>query len=123
MNLKSFASHILCREEFLIEVLRANSEMLLLHNIDIDNFIDNIYRFYDWDNDYNLMKQVYWLREEWDLATEGCISKEEAKETIHEFARMIVEKLAESKEDQRLQILKNGVKLCNPQHLILREIS
>ncbi|UBM60006.1 hypothetical protein LAG90_09055 [Marinilongibacter aquaticus] len=109
-ELEKFCFENFSREECILEVVRSNCEKIRDGAGDqaIGDFISNIGRYYDWDEGYCLVSQVYWLGDEWSMAQEGYCSKSEVRRDILEFALVLLEKL-----DQNLdvKVLVDGIEL------------
>lgn len=110
-ELEKFCFSKFSREEFLIEVVRLNCEKILKssEDDDIDAFIRNINHYHDWNDDYELVSQVYYgIADDWDLVSHGYLSKDMAVKSILEFAQTALEPL---KGDRALQVLSYGIDL------------
>lgn len=117
-ELEKFCFRNFNKEECLIEVVKANCEMILSDETDknIDAFIHNIGHFYNWNDDYTLIDQVYSFGNKWSLAWDGYYSKSEAKKYVLEFARISIEKL---NGNQRLRVFANGIELNSLDYIYL----
>jgi hypothetical protein len=112
-ELEKFCFAYFDKEECLIQIVKYNCEVLLEYKSDeaIENLIKNICYFYDWNNDYYLISQIYYCADDWDLAKDGYIEKQEVKNEFIVYSKSYLEKLQGLNREESIQLLKNGIEL------------
>ena len=111
-ELEKFCSLYFEQEEYLVEIVKYNCQVLLKDHSDnaVENMINNISLFYDLEDDYFLISQIYWFGEEWSLAMDGYYSKNEAKGHLLDFIEAVLTKLSSKNKAEIVKTLHEGVK-------------
>lgn len=117
---KFFFNHF-NKEECLVQVVKYNCEMLLETKTDnaLENFFQNICYFHNWDSQYVLIEDVYYLLNDWELTHDGYMDKRTMKNEICRFAEIVLEKLKELNLEESILLLINGfeIKTTFPEQL------
>jgi len=110
-ELEKFCFSRFKKEECLIQVVRYNCEIYIevKNDASAEIFFKNICYFYDWNDNYPLIKKIYNLKNDWDLALEGCIEKYHVKNDIFRFAQTFMTKLEGMTVKESIALLINGL--------------
>lgn len=112
-DLDSFCFVHFDKEEILAAIVELNCEKYLQENSEnsAENMINNICLYYNWDDDYSLISQFYWHREDWDLALEGCYSKNDIKNELDELVQKVIDQMSNTDIEGKKNILHEGIEL------------
>lgn len=125
-ELEKFCFNHFDKEECLVQIVKYNCEVYLDTKTDeaAENFIRNVCYFHDWNNDYSLISQIYYLADDWDLVLDGYADKQQVKNELFSYAEIFLEKLQKLDAEESIQLLRNGVEFNNviPEQPAIEEI-
>lgn len=112
-ELEKFCFKHFNKEECLVQIVRYNSEVLLEVKTDdaIETFMRNISHFHDWNTDYFLISQVYYLSDDWELVEVGYVDKEQLRNEFIGIAETFLKRLENMDVEESIQLLRNGVEI------------
>lgn len=110
-EIEKFCFNHFNEEECLVQIVKFNCELLLETKTDAaaEYFIRNICYFHDWDDDYSLISDIYYLADDWDLVTDGYINKQHFKNELFSFAEIFLDKLKGSNLEESILLLRKGI--------------
>ncbi|MDF3026929.1 MAG: hypothetical protein K0S23_1236 [Fluviicola sp.] len=110
-ELEKFCFNHFDQEECLVQIVKYNCEVYLDTKTDeaTENFIRNICCFHDWNNDYSLISQIYYLADDWDLVLDGYTDKQQVKNELYSYAEIFLERLQKLDAEESIQLLRNGI--------------
>lgn len=76
-------------------------------------FLDNVYKFYDWEDDYILFSQIDLFCSDWSMITDGYYLSGEFMLQFNKFVNDIMYKLENADMSKRLEVLNKGVCIEN----------
>lgn len=110
-ELEKFCFNHFDKEECLVQVVRYNSEFLLEAKTDAaaEKFMTSLYHFQDWNDDYSLITQIYYLTEDWALADYGYVDKQQLRNELFGIAETFLTQLKGLSVEESIQLFRNGI--------------
>lgn len=125
VELEKFCFKHFNKEECLVKVVKYNCENLLETKTDdaLESFFQNICYFHDWDLQYALIEDVYYLLNDWELTHDGYMDKRTMKNEVRHYAEIVLEKLNALNSEESVQLLINGfeIKTIIPEQLASKD--
>lgn len=112
-ELTDFCFNHFDKEECLIQIVKYNCEILLENKTNkvIENFFRNVCYFYDWESDYSIISQIYYLEEDWQMTDEGYIEKQKLEKELFDYAASFLTQLQGLKVEESIELFRNGIEL------------
>lgn len=113
VELEKFCFKHFKKEECLVKVVKYNCENFLETKTDnaLESFFKNICHYYDWDIQYALIEDVYYLLNDWELTHDGYMDKRTIKNEISHYAEIVLEKLNVLNSEESVLFLINGFEI------------
>ena len=102
-------------EEYLVALVESGCRKLVRENISekIWPVITHIGSFMDWDKNYGLINQFYYLEDDLYLVQDDLLKEEDVLKYIKKMAGIILAELESLSIDDKLEILKTGIEVNN----------
>jgi hypothetical protein len=110
-ELQKFCFNHFDKEECLVQVVKYNSELLLETKTDAaaEKFMKSLYYFQDWNDDYSLITQIYYLTEDWEFVDYGYVDKQQLRNELFGIAETFVKQLEGLSVKESIQLFRKGV--------------
>lgn len=126
-ELENVAFLLVSKEEVIMSVIQQACSEFIEKRTDesVELLFDAIIPYYEWDCDYFLVEQFYWLVSEWELSRDGYAQKPVVKKDIEELATAVLHVFDHHSLEAGILLVRRGAKVKSQRviHHVVKEPS